>query len=141
MTRHRAIAQRATADGWEDRIRTYVTGSRIQGPAARRLPITCINLIPLFIAKTIFFARSKERTGGFIVAFFHSFGMILESFLYKLLGLICLITGIFGLFFPIIPGVALIVIGLGLLGCKPAVRWGKKSWLWVKRYFKNKKHH
>lgn len=32
-----AEARRAKG-GWEDRIRTYVTGSRIQGPAARRLP-------------------------------------------------------------------------------------------------------
>lgn len=92
-----------------------------------------MNLILLFIAKIIFFARSKELIGGFIVAFFHFLWMIIEFFLLKLLGIVCLIVGLGGLFIPIIPGAFLIIMGLGLLGCKSAVRWAKHSWKWLKR--------
>lgn len=74
------------------------------------------------------------------MAFFHSLGMFVESFLLKLLGLICLITGLVGLFLPIIPGMVLVVLGLGLLGCKPAVRWAKHIWTLVKRYFRRRKN-
>lgn len=43
---------------------------------------------------------------------------------HRFLGIVCLVVGIVGLFLPFIQGVALILVGLGLLG---VIEWKKKN--------------
>jgi uncharacterized protein YqgC (DUF456 family) len=45
----------------------------------------------------------------------------------KVLGVLCIIVGILGLFLPIIQGILLILIGLGLLGDHRLMNWFKKK--------------
>ncbi|MBU0977750.1 MAG: hypothetical protein KKD18_05010 [Nanoarchaeota archaeon] len=51
----------------------------------------------------------------------------------KVLGVIFLILGFFGLFLPILQGILFILIGLALLGFGPAKKW-------LARFRKNKKN-
>ncbi len=44
----------------------------------------------------------------------------------KILGVLLIITGVIGLFLPFLQGIAMILLGVFLLGGKPAVRKCKK---------------
>ncbi len=54
----------------------------------------------------------------------------------KILGVLLIILGIFGLFLPLLQGFLFITIGLLLLGGKPLLKKVKQLWEWLKKKFK-----